>query len=207
MDAGMRLFRRPDVFHFQRRKELLRKNELTDISFAEKLPALEQMDLTDNFVTDLKPLSAFQRRKELLRNKSLHLTCLSPQMPRCHQSSMPASTPSSALPLWTHPASKCKIDLYLCSSPKHIIRRLVHIIIQPVRIQVIAVGAPLEPGSQGRIILRIIIDDYFLIPHSRHTEVPAEAIHGCRELTVLAESEEAGVLLCMTGEGSVSTTP
>lgn len=37
--------------------------------------------------------------KELLRNKSLHLTCLSPQMPRCHQSSMPASAPSSALPL------------------------------------------------------------------------------------------------------------
>ena len=44
-------------------------------------------------------------------------------------------------------------------------------------------------------------DDYFLIPHSRHTSVPADAIHGCRELLVLAESEEAGVLLCMAGEG------
>lgn len=44
-------------------------------------------------------------------------------------------------------------------------------------------------------------DDYFLIPHSRHTAVPAEAIHECRELLVLAESEEAGVLLCMAGEG------
>lgn len=44
-------------------------------------------------------------------------------------------------------------------------------------------------------------DDYFLIPHSRHTAVPAEAIHGCKELLVLAESEEAGVLLCMAGEG------
>lgn len=44
-------------------------------------------------------------------------------------------------------------------------------------------------------------DDYFLIPHSRHTAVPADAIHECKELLVLAESEEAGVLLCMAGEG------
>ena len=29
----------------------------------------------------------------------------------------------------------------------------------------------------------------------------AEQIHGCRELTVLAESEQAGVLLCMTEGG------
>ena len=36
-------------------------------------------------------------------------------------------------------------------------------------------------------------DDMFLAPHSRHTEVPAEDIHNCSELTVLAESEEAGV--------------
>ncbi len=44
-------------------------------------------------------------------------------------------------------------------------------------------------------------DDYFLIPHSRHTTVRPEDIHNCRELTVLAESEEAGVLLCMTSGG------
>lgn len=44
-------------------------------------------------------------------------------------------------------------------------------------------------------------DDYFLIPHSRHTAVSVEAIHSCKELIVLAESDEAGVLLCMTGEG------
>ncbi len=44
-------------------------------------------------------------------------------------------------------------------------------------------------------------DDYFLIPHSRHTQVSAEAIHDCKELLVLAESEEAGILLCMTEEG------
>ena len=44
-------------------------------------------------------------------------------------------------------------------------------------------------------------DDFFLIPHSRHTTVDAEQIHGCRELTVLAESEQAGVLLCMTEGG------
>ena len=44
-------------------------------------------------------------------------------------------------------------------------------------------------------------DDYFMAPHSRHTEVAAEDIHGCKELTVLAESEEAGVYLVMAGEG------
>ncbi|MFI3237621.1 MAG: homoserine O-succinyltransferase [Lachnospiraceae bacterium] len=41
-------------------------------------------------------------------------------------------------------------------------------------------------------------DDYFLAPHSRHTTVPAEKIHACKELSVLAESEEAGVFLCTT---------
>ena len=44
-------------------------------------------------------------------------------------------------------------------------------------------------------------DDYFLIPHSRHTAVLSEDIHQCKELTVLAESEEAGVLLCMSEGG------
>lgn len=44
-------------------------------------------------------------------------------------------------------------------------------------------------------------DDMFLAPHSRHTEVPAEDIHNCSELTVLAESEEAGVFLAMAQDG------
>lgn len=44
-------------------------------------------------------------------------------------------------------------------------------------------------------------DDMFLAPHSRHTEVPAEDIHNCPELTVLAESQEAGVFLVMAQEG------
>ncbi|MCI5586187.1 MAG: homoserine O-succinyltransferase [Lachnospiraceae bacterium] len=44
-------------------------------------------------------------------------------------------------------------------------------------------------------------DDYFMIPHSRHTTTPVEAIHNCPELTVLAESSEAGVLLAMAEEG------
>lgn len=44
-------------------------------------------------------------------------------------------------------------------------------------------------------------DDVFLAPHSRHTEVRAEDIHNCQELTVLAESEEAGVFLAMAKEG------
>lgn len=44
-------------------------------------------------------------------------------------------------------------------------------------------------------------DDYFLAPHSRHTEVSAEDIHNCRDLVVLAESDEAGVYLAMAGFG------
>lgn len=44
-------------------------------------------------------------------------------------------------------------------------------------------------------------DDHFFIPHSRHTAVPTEAIHSCKELLILAESEEAGVMLCMAGGG------
>ena len=44
-------------------------------------------------------------------------------------------------------------------------------------------------------------DDYFMAPHSRHTQVRSEDIHNCKELTVLAESDEAGVYLAMTKEG------
>ena len=43
-------------------------------------------------------------------------------------------------------------------------------------------------------------DDVFLAPHSRHTESPREAIHACPELTVLAESEAAGVFLAEDGK-------
>ncbi len=44
-------------------------------------------------------------------------------------------------------------------------------------------------------------DDLFYAPHSRHTTVPQEEIYGCPELTVLAESEEAGIFLCMSEDG------
>lgn len=44
-------------------------------------------------------------------------------------------------------------------------------------------------------------DDMFLAPHSRHTEVPAEVVHNCPEITVLAESDEAGILMAMAKEG------
>lgn len=44
-------------------------------------------------------------------------------------------------------------------------------------------------------------DDYFLAPHSRHTETPAEEIHKCDKITVLAESEEAGVFLAYAENG------
>ncbi|MCR5800995.1 MAG: homoserine O-succinyltransferase [Lachnospiraceae bacterium] len=44
-------------------------------------------------------------------------------------------------------------------------------------------------------------DDIFLAPHSRHTETPAEGIKACKELVVLAESDEAGVFIAMTQDG------
>lgn len=44
-------------------------------------------------------------------------------------------------------------------------------------------------------------DDIFMAPHSRHTAVSNEDIHACKELIVLAESEKAGVYLCMTEGG------
>ncbi len=44
-------------------------------------------------------------------------------------------------------------------------------------------------------------DDEFYAPHSRYTEVSAEDIHNCPALKVVAESEEAGVYLCLTEDG------
>ena len=44
-------------------------------------------------------------------------------------------------------------------------------------------------------------DDFFLAPHSRHTETPADAIHKCGKITVLAESDEAGVFLAYAENG------
>jgi len=44
-------------------------------------------------------------------------------------------------------------------------------------------------------------DDEFLAPHSRHTEVSIDDIHACRELIVLAESDEAGLFLAMADDG------
>ena len=44
-------------------------------------------------------------------------------------------------------------------------------------------------------------DDWFMAPHSRHTEVRTEDIRKVKELTILAESEEAGVFLAIADEG------
>ncbi|MDD6202822.1 MAG: homoserine O-succinyltransferase [Lachnospiraceae bacterium] len=44
-------------------------------------------------------------------------------------------------------------------------------------------------------------DDEFYVPHSRYTEISAQKIHECEALTVLAESDEAGVLLAMAEGG------
>lgn len=55
--------------------------------------------------------------------------------------------------------------------------------------------------SNRKIPLVRGFDDIFLAPHSRHTETPAESIHACGELTVLAESREAGVYLAIAQAG------
>lgn len=44
-------------------------------------------------------------------------------------------------------------------------------------------------------------DDYFWAPHSRHTEIRKEDIEKQEELTILAESEEAGVFLVIAEDG------
>jgi len=45
-------------------------------------------------------------------------------------------------------------------------------------------------------------DDIFFAPHSRYTYVDAGDIRNCEDLLILAESEEAGVFLCMEKDGS-----
>ena len=44
-------------------------------------------------------------------------------------------------------------------------------------------------------------DDVFYAPHSRYTTVAREDIEKCGDLTILAESEEAGVFIVIAGEG------
>lgn len=44
------------------------------------------------------------------------------------------------------------------------------------------------------------VDDYFYAPHSRYTAVSKEDIEACPDLTILAESEEAGVF-AVIGQG------
>ncbi len=44
-------------------------------------------------------------------------------------------------------------------------------------------------------------DDVFKAPHSRYTEISAKDIRNCKDLTILAESEEAGIFLSMAQGG------
>ena len=44
-------------------------------------------------------------------------------------------------------------------------------------------------------------DDVFFAPHSRHTEVPKELLERDERIMILADSEEAGIFLCMAKEG------
>lgn len=55
--------------------------------------------------------------------------------------------------------------------------------------------------SNRKIPLVRGFDDFFMAPHSRHTQVRSEDIHNCEALMVLAESDEAGVYLAITEEG------
>ena len=44
-------------------------------------------------------------------------------------------------------------------------------------------------------------DDIFYAPHSRHTTVPSEFLKKDARITILADSDEAGVFLCMAKDG------
>ena len=44
-------------------------------------------------------------------------------------------------------------------------------------------------------------DDIFMAPHSRHTEVPQDLLEADERITILADSRQAGVFLCMAQEG------
>ncbi len=44
-------------------------------------------------------------------------------------------------------------------------------------------------------------DDVFYAPHSRHTAVPQDLLEADERITILADSREAGVFLCMAEEG------
>lgn len=44
-------------------------------------------------------------------------------------------------------------------------------------------------------------DDLFMAPHSRHTAMDDDEIKACKDLQVLAESDVAGIYLCMTEGG------
>lgn len=44
-------------------------------------------------------------------------------------------------------------------------------------------------------------DDVFMAPHSRHTEVPQRLLEDDDRITILADSLQAGVFLCMAEEG------
>ena len=59
---------------------------------------------------------------------------------------------------------------------------------------------------QHRVLNRKIplvrgFDDVFLAPHSRHTVAPIADIQACKDLTVRAECEEAGLVLAMAEGG------
>ncbi len=41
----------------------------------------------------------------------------------------------------------------------------------------------------------------FLAPHSRHTEVPQDLLEADERITILADSDEAGVYMCMAQNG------
>ncbi|HJC90736.1 MAG TPA: homoserine O-succinyltransferase [Candidatus Mediterraneibacter excrementigallinarum] len=44
-------------------------------------------------------------------------------------------------------------------------------------------------------------DDVFMAPHSRYTEIPQDLLEADERITILADSLQAGVFLCMADEG------
>lgn len=59
---------------------------------------------------------------------------------------------------------------------------------------------PHKAERQDYILLRGF-DDVFMVPHSRYTEVRRQDVEKCKELKIVASSDDVGLYICMTDQG------
>ena len=62
-------------------------------------------------------------------------------------------------------------------------------------------GVYLHEVAHRKVPLVRGFDDFFMLPHSRHTSIDEAALRKNPAFTVLARSDEAGISLCLTDEG------